>query len=121
MTFVVLPPERSLQEDKKLLPFIEGMTREYGTSARTFKSALVWCVPDSSSILRDDARKFLAWEALLDEKDELKLDDVQRRQLAENLKKAERDFRESVWRTYKNIALLAKDNIIHTADRAMFL
>ena len=92
------------------------MTREYGTSARTFKSALVWCVPDSSSILRDDARKFLAWEAILDEKDELKLDDVQRRQLAENLKKAERDFRESVWRTYKNIALLAKDNIIHTAD-----
>lgn len=116
LTFVVLPPERSLQEDKKLLSFIEGMTREYGTSARTFKSALVWCVPDSSSNLRDDARKFLAWEAILDEKDELKLDEVQRRQLAENLKKAERDFRESVWRTYKNIALLAKDNTIHTAD-----
>jgi hypothetical protein len=41
---------------------------------------------------------------------------AQRGQLAENLKKAQRDLKETVWRTYKNIMLLGKDNQIHTMD-----
>jgi hypothetical protein len=46
----------------------------------------------------------LAWEDITDEEDELRLDDAQKRQLAENVKKAQRDIRETVWRTYKNLA-----------------
>ena len=55
--------------------------------ARTFKSALIWCVPESPSGLAEEARKLLAWESI-DEEDSGSLDDVQKRQLAENLKKA---------------------------------
>ena len=116
LTFVVLSPEQALQEDRKVAPFVETMTKEYGTSARTFKNALVWCVPETSSNLREDARKFLAWQAIEDEAKEINLDDTQLRLLSENLKKAKRDLRESVWRTYKILMLLHKDNSIRTVD-----
>ena len=115
LTFVVLPPEQSM-EDKKTVELIEAMTKEHGTSARTFKSALIWCVAEASGPISDEARKRLAWEEIQDEEDELRLDEGQKRQLAENLKKAERDLRESVWRTYKNIFLLGKDNTLRHVD-----
>ena len=36
--------------------------------------------------------------------------------MAENLKKAQRDLKECVWRTYKNVALLGKDNKVRVVD-----
>jgi len=36
--------------------------------------------------------------------------------LAESLKKAQRDLKESVWRTYKYLVLLGKDNTLRTID-----
>ena len=116
LTFVVLSPEQALQEDRKVAAFVETLTKEYGTSARTFKNALVWCIPETSSNLREDARKYLAWQAIDDESKELNLDDTQIRLLSENLKKAKRDLRESVWRTYKILMMLNKDNTIRTVD-----
>ena len=94
---------------------VDAMTKEYGTSSRTFKSALIWCVPESPSGLAEEARKLLAWKSI-DEEDSGSLDDVQKRQLAENLKKAQRDLKESVWRTYKNLMLLGKDNKMRPVD-----
>jgi uncharacterized protein DUF499 len=116
LTLVILAPDQSLQDDKNIVQVINGMTRECGTSARTFKSALIWCVADSASALRDEARKLLAWEAIEDEAETLRLDEGQTRQLAENLKKAQRDLREVVWRTYKNLLLLGKDNTMRLVD-----
>jgi hypothetical protein len=51
----------------------------------------------------------LAWEDIDDEKAEFRWDEPQLRQLAENLRKARRDVKEAVWRTYKNLMLLGKD------------
>lgn len=116
LTFVVLSPEQALQEDRSVGKFVETMTREYGTSARTFKNALVWCIPETSSSLREDARKYLAWQAIDDEAKEISLDDTQLRLLGENLKKSKRDLKEAVWRTYKVLMLLNKDNSIRTVD-----
>ncbi len=110
LTFVVLSPDQSMQDEKRTRQFIDQMTREYGTSARTFKSALIWCVPDNPAILYEEARKLLAWEDIDDELDELHLDETQKHQLSINLKKAERDLKESVWRTYNKIILLGKNN-----------
>jgi hypothetical protein len=115
LTFVVLPPDQSLAEEKRTTAFVETMTKEYGASSRTFKSALVWCVPESPSGLAEEARKLLAWQSI-DEEDSGSLDDAQKRQLAENLKKAQRDLKESVWRTYKNLMLLGKDNKMRLVD-----
>jgi hypothetical protein len=94
-----MSPEQSIS-DKATRDFIESATKESGTSGRTYKSGLVWAVPDSLDALRDEARKVLAWEDIADEEDELRLDDAQKRQLAENVKKAQRDAKEIVWRTY---------------------
>jgi len=114
LSLVVLPPDTSMS-DRKTLGLIEGMIREYGGSGRTFKSALLFAVADDDAALRDEARKLLAWQAIKDEEED-KLDIVQKAQLAENLKKAQRDLKECVWRTYKNVALLGKDNKVRVVD-----
>jgi len=116
LTLVILAPEQALQDDKNVVQMVDAMTRECGTSAHTFKSALIWCVPESASALREEARKLLAWEAIQDEAESLRLDEGQQRQLADNLKKAHRDLREAVWRTYKNLLLLGKDNTMRLVD-----
>jgi hypothetical protein len=66
--------------------------------------------------LRDEARKVLAWEDISDEKEDLRLDDAQTRQLDESVSKARRDIKEAVWRTYKNLMLLGKDGSWKTID-----
>ncbi|WP_315701866.1 MULTISPECIES: ATP-binding protein [unclassified Bradyrhizobium] len=108
LTLVVLPPEYAAAE-KATRAFVDALTKDHGSSSRTFKSGLIWAVPEGAGPLRDDARKALAWEDIADEESDLRLDEGQTRQLAENLKKAQRDIKETVWRTYKNIMLLAKD------------
>ena len=114
VTLVVLSPDQSLQDEKATTAFVENMIREYGTSSRTFKSSIIFCVAESPDALREDARKVLAWEAIDD--DDLKLDETQVHQLAENLKKARRDLKETIWRTYKNLMMLGKDNTVKRVD-----
>lgn len=114
LTLVILAPDQSLAE-KGTLPMVDKLTREFGTSSRTFKNSLIWCVPEAAANLQEDARKALAWEDI-DDEDSEKLDEAQKKQLAENLRKAERDLKESVWRTYKNIVLLGKDNKMRVVD-----
>ena len=116
LRLVVLPPDHSLSEGDKTLELIDLYTKEYGKSARTFKSALIWAVPESPTDLNENARKLLAWEDIKDEKDELRLDEAQKRQLDESLNRGKRDLKESVWRTYKNILLLDKENQIRHVD-----
>lgn len=116
LTLVIVSPDRSLADEAVTLKWIDQLTRECGNSGRTFKSALVWCVPDTSEGMREEARKALAWQELDSESEDLLLDEKQRRQLAENLKRAERDLRESVWRTYKHLVLLGKENQLRTVD-----
>lgn len=115
VTLVVLSPDQEVG-DRLTREFIETATREHGSTGRTFKSALLWSVPENSEALRQEARKTLAWEDIEDESGDLKLDEPQRRQLEENVKKAQRDLRETVWRTYKNLLLLAKDSSWKTVD-----
>ena len=50
------------------------------------------------------------------EADALKLDEPQRRQLDENLRRAKRDLQESVWRAYKNVFLLDEKNELRKID-----
>lgn len=113
LTLVILAPDQTMQ-DPDTERLIEKMSREAGMSGRTFKSALLWAIPEETSQLRDEARKRLAWEDIeADYKSgKLRLDETQERQLTENVKKAQRDLREAVWRTYKNLALLGKNNTL---------
>jgi hypothetical protein len=116
VTFVVADIDRTMEDERATRQFVERMIRECGTTARTFKSALIWVVPDSAQPMREEARKILAWQAIQDEADDLKLDEAQKKQLAENIHKAKRDLKESIWRAYKHLFLLAKDNTVKRVD-----
>ena len=52
-----------------------------------------------------------AWQDIADEG--LNLDDVQQRQLEKNLSASKSALKESVWRTYRYLMLLGKDNAVH--------
>lgn len=119
LTFIVLSPDMALQEQQKTNKAIEEMTKECGASTRAFKSALVWCVPDNSRNLYEEAGKLLAWEDIRDEADEMKLDDSQKQQIGNNLKKALSDLNEMVWRTYHKVMLLDKQYALKTIDAGL--
>lgn len=114
ISLIILKPDQSIQDTPTILQTIETMTKEYGKSARTYKSALIWVVADSSSGLNEEARKLIAWKSITDEG--LNLDDTQKRQLDTNLKNSKSGLKESVWRSYKNIILLGKDNAMRKTD-----
>ena len=116
VTVLIADLNRTMDEEKATRAFAEKMIRESGTSARTFKSALIWVVADSAQPMREEARKILAWQAISDESAELKLDETQKKQLAENIHKSRRDLKESIWRGYKHLLLLATNNTLETVD-----
>ena len=58
----------------------------------------------------DDARKLLAWEDIETDKEGLRLDTPQQKQLQEARRRAARDLKESVWRSYKKVLLLGRRN-----------
>jgi hypothetical protein len=115
LTIVVLPPENSVSESSTSA-LIASMTNECGSSSRTFKSALVWVVAQEPGSIREEARRVLAWRDIEDDTDSSRLEDIQQRQLRENVKRAERDLREAAWRTYKNVFILADDNSMRLID-----
>jgi hypothetical protein len=112
LTLVILHPEHSWAEQARsnTEKLIDVMTREHGESGRTFKSALIWAVTDGPGALNEEARRLLAWQALEEESESLNLSDSQRKYLTEQLKRSQRDLKEAVWRSYRNILLLGKDN-----------
>ncbi len=117
LTMVVLSPDYPMQEPDTLA-MVERMTKEYGSSARTYKSALLWVIAETASTLKDDARKVLAWEDIEDETEtgSHKLDETQSRQLRESILKARRDLKETIWRAYKNVTLLDRNNELRVID-----
>lgn len=115
LALIVMSPDHRRQE-KGTIDLVESMTRDHGTSARTYKSALIWSMVDNDASLTTEARNALAWEKIHDEAEQLHLDDKQKGKVNEKIGKAKRDLREAVWRSYKNLALLGKDNGIILMD-----
>lgn len=115
LTLVVMAPDE-VAPDTSTQKLLASMANESGASSRTFKSALIWATAQDVGPLQEEARRVLAWRDIRDDTDLTRLEDLQRRQLTENVKKAERDVRESVWRTYKNVFLLAEDNSVRHID-----
>jgi hypothetical protein len=117
IAIAVLAPEHSIQ-DPQTIPLVERLIRESGGSDRTFKSAIIIAIAESNAQMREEARKLLAWEDIRDEEPE-GITENQQRQITESIAKAQRDLKESVWRSYKYIAMLGKDNRIQTTDMGL--
>ncbi len=116
LTLVVLGLEDTMA-DKSTQRLMDTVVRECGTSGRTFKSALIFSVPDSADAIREGTRNLLAWEGI-DDDDETKsrLDESQKRLLARSLNRAEGDMQEAVWRAYRHVFLLGADNKLRSID-----
>ncbi len=115
LTLAVMGLDHTLSDGDATRQLIADLTREYGKSSRTFKSAVIWVAADSAQLLREEARKALAWEDIR-EQDLSRLDDAQQRQLEEHIRRSKRDLVEGVWRSYKNVLLLDKANELRTVD-----
>ncbi|MEW6726648.1 MAG: DUF499 domain-containing protein [Bacillota bacterium] len=116
LTLVILAPDQPLSapDTRK---FIETVIREHGSLGRTFKSALLFAVPDESTQIQDAARKLLAWEEIADDTETIgRLDAAQQRQLKIGTDRAVRDLKEAVWRAYRYVLLLNKDNTLKEVD-----
>jgi len=115
LTLVVLAPEDEAGETATAR-LMETMAKEHGSSSRTYKSALIWCVAEDGAAVSEEARKVLAWEDIQSDAATLRIEEAQRQQLEENLKRARRDLHEAVWRCYKNVFLLDEGNELRKVD-----
>lgn len=115
ITLVIMAPDQR-PEEYATTSRIESFMRDYGSGSRTYKSALIFVLAASDTALREEARKVLAWEAIGDERDDIALDDSQKRQIDQSITSARRDLREAVWRAYHHIALLDTNNTVQVRD-----
>jgi hypothetical protein len=116
LTLVVLGFDTPAGE-QKTTDLMESLVRDCGASARTFKSALIFAVSDPGESVREAARNLLAWEDIDDDEDTKKrVDEAQLRLLQKNLATARRDLDESIFRSYRHVYLLGKDNKLREVD-----
>ena len=96
---------------------MESIVRDCGASGRTYKSALIFSTPDAGVNVSDAARNVLAWEDIDDDEDTKKrVDENQLTLLKRNLGTARRDLDEAIFRAYRHVALLGKDNKLRHID-----
>jgi hypothetical protein len=116
LTLVIMGPDTPAG-DPGTMRLMEAIVRDSGSAGRTFKSALIFTAPDPSGAANEAARNLLAWEAVDDDQEsKARLDETQRRQLTESLKRAKKDLREALWRSYRYLYLLNKENTLREVD-----
>jgi hypothetical protein len=115
ITFVIGSPEQGADNEATAMKYADEIIRQAGNSSRTFKSAVVVVLPDQTAPLYESARRALAWETIWNEVGE-DLDHQQQTLTKENIAKAKRDLRDAVWRAYKHVFLLDKDNVVKRHD-----
>jgi len=116
LTLVVMGPDMpSTAAPTKQL--IETILRESGTSGRTFKSGLLFTAPDGVGQMAEQARDVLAWEDIEDDADtRSRMDTSQQGVLTQKVARAKADLREAIWRAYRHLFLLGRDNTVRQID-----
>lgn len=116
LTLVILGPEHAAGK-KATAAWLEQLVRECGSSGRTMKSALIFAVPEHAGAMASAVRDVLAWEEIEDDEETKKrLDDAQRKQLTHGVGRAKADLREAIWRSYRRLYLLDKNNVLKETD-----
>lgn len=116
LTFVVLDLEHAAGE-AATTRLMDDVVRNSGTSGRTCKSALVFAAPDGPDKVREAARDMLAWQDIDEDPDTRKqLDESQVQLLKKSTKTTEQALKEAVFRSYRHLHLLGKDNTLRSLD-----
>lgn len=115
LSLIILHPSKRIK-DSETNTFLNDVINNYGSSARVYKSGLIFSVVEDGQALKEEAKKFLAWETINEEAEELKLDEEQRKQVRRSMERAKKDLVENIWKSYKNLVLLNKSNQLQTKD-----
>ena len=75
LTLVVGSLAYPMDDERATRAFAEEIITKCNQNNRHFKSALLFVAADSAQAMREDARKWLAWEAIQDEAHEMQLDE----------------------------------------------
>lgn len=120
LTIVVLAPEHGWENASREATqrLITSMIKDCGGRGRTFKSGLIFAVPERGAALADEAKTLLALESLEDpaEQERLKLERPQIQELREKKLRAERSLKDLVWLVYRRIVFLAEGGSIREVD-----
>ncbi len=114
LRLVVLGLDRAMGDATRA--FVERCMAERGASARVFKNALVWVIPESTPALLDAARRLLAWASVEAEAEAREFEPPELSQLAQQQERAKQDLKEAVWRTYRYLALLGPHGGLQVED-----
>lgn len=115
LTLVVLHPTKRIN-DLESKSFMDDVINNYGGSARVYKSGIIFCVSEDGQAIREEAKRYLAWETISDEADDLKLDPDQRKQVKISMETAKKTLVENIWKAYKNLVFLNRNNQLQTKD-----
>ena len=115
LSIVVLAPRYNPGE-QDTHDLICSILTEYGSTARVFKSALIFALADSEVSLRERAKKLITWEDIRDEQDQIGLDPSQKSQVLQNIKETQNALKVAVWRSYHYVIILRKGNTIKPID-----
>lgn len=109
LTFVVLSPDQARGDETRA--FVDDLLRNSGHSGRTHKTGLIIAIPDGLDPARKAARDLLAWEDIEGDREiASRLTGDDQRDLSRKKGEAARDLKEAVWRAYRYVWLLGKDN-----------
>ncbi|WP_448572868.1 Swt1 family HEPN domain-containing protein [Trichothermofontia sp.] len=103
---VVLPPQyphSKNTDDSPARQWVENALNYRGSSPRYYKNTLLFLAPDQSKIetLARNTAQYLAWRAIVDEKDALNLDVFQSKQADTKLKQFDEIVKTSLRETYQ--------------------
>ena len=89
---------------------MESIVRDCGSSGRTYKSALIFAVPDATTNVREATRNALAWEDIDDDEETKKrIDESQLKLLQRNLEAPGGNSDEDLFRAYRHLYLLGQE------------
>ena len=116
LTLVILGQDTPA-EARTTMQLMETTVRDCGSSGRTYKSALIFAAPDAATNVREAARNALAWEDIDDDEETKKrIDQSQIKLLQRNLDSARRQLKEDLFRAYRHLYLLDKNNALRHID-----
>jgi len=120
LTLVVLAPEHGYESvlREKTRRLVLDIIQNCGGRGRTYKSGLIFAVAEGGAQLLDEAKTLLALESLEDpaERERLKSEDPQLRELKDKKQQTERNLKNGVWRTYRRVLLLGEENDLREVD-----
>lgn len=115
LSIIVLAP-RYNPGDADTRDLICSILTEYASTARTYKSALIFALAENNLSLIDRGKSLTAWEDIRDEQDQIGLDPRQKTQVQQNIREAQNALKAAVWRSYRYATLLGKGNVLKQID-----